>query len=101
MTQSRTAELLLSERSRVVASKDQVSCDLAGEAAMLNLKSGTYFCLDRVGARVWSMLQNPVTLAEIRQVMLDEFDVESERLEADLRELIADLAEHGLIDITE
>jgi len=38
----------------VFASKDQISCDLAGEAAILELKSGTYFGLDEVGAVVWT-----------------------------------------------
>ncbi len=46
-------------------SRDQISCDLAGEAPILNLKSGVYFGLDAVGARIWSLLQKPVMLAEI------------------------------------
>lgn len=95
------ARLHLSEDSRVVASKDQVSCDLAGEAALLNLKSGIYFGLDPVGARIWSVLQSSVTFGQIRDTMLDEYEVDPERLEADLRTLISDLAEHGLIEITE
>jgi len=89
------------EGSRIAASKDQVSCDLAGEAAILNLKSGVYFGLDPVGARVWSLLQKPVTLAEICDTLTQEYDVERDRLEADLRELISDLTEHGLVQIAE
>lgn len=95
------APTCLSEGSRLIVSKDQVSCDLAGEAAILNVKSGVYFGLDPVGARVWSVLQNPVTFAELRQMMLDEYEVGADRLEADLRDLIADLAEHGLLEVTE
>ncbi|MGO9603687.1 MAG: PqqD family protein [Candidatus Binataceae bacterium] len=93
--------LSLPEGSRVAASRDQVSCDLAGEAAILNLKSGVYFGLDPVGARVWSLLQNPLTLAEICDALSQEYDVERGRLEADLRELISDLTEHGLVRIAE
>ena len=33
------------------ASSDQVSCDLAGEAAILNLKTGTYYALNPRSAR--------------------------------------------------
>ena len=40
----------ISDRSIVVAAKDQVSCDLAGEAAILNMKNGVYYGLDPVGA---------------------------------------------------
>ena len=95
------ARLSFTERSRLVASRDQVSCDLAGEAALLNLKSGVYFGLDQIGARIWHVLQKPTSLAEIRITMLREYDVEPERLDTDLRELISDLAQHGLIEISE
>ncbi len=91
----------ITERSRLVVAADQVSCDLAGEVAILNLKSGIYFGLDPVGASVWNSLQKPVTLAELCDRMVEEYDVERARLEADLRDLICDLAEHGLIEISE
>jgi hypothetical protein len=39
----------ISERTIVVAAAVQVSCDLAGEAAILTLQSGVYFGLNAVG----------------------------------------------------
>jgi hypothetical protein len=38
--------------SIVVASPDQVSADLGGDAAILQLKDGVYYSLDPVGARM-------------------------------------------------
>jgi hypothetical protein len=38
--------------SIVVVTKEQVSADLSGEAAILNLKSGIYYGLDTVGASI-------------------------------------------------
>jgi len=98
---AKMVRLSLTERSRLVASKDQVSCDLAGEAALLNLKSGVYFGLDPVGARIWRALQEPTSLGEIRAAILREYDVEPDRLDTDLRELVSDLAQHGLVEISE
>ena len=89
----------LAIESRIVASKDQVSCDLAGEAAILNLKNSVYYGLDPVGARVWNLIQEPKTLAEIRDTLLGIYDVDSLKLESDLRALLSELAEQGLIDI--
>jgi len=91
----------LSENTRVVASKDQVSCDLAGEAAILNLKNGVYYGLDPVGARIWTLIQEQRTFAELRETLLAEYEVEAAQLEADLRALLAQLAEQQLIEITE
>ena len=89
----------LSDDSRISVTQDQVSCDLAGEAAILNLKNSVYYGLDPVGARVWNLIQEPKTLAEIRDTLLGIYDVDSLKLESDLRALLTELAEQGLIDI--
>jgi hypothetical protein len=87
-----------SDESRVVASKDQVSCDLAGEAAILNLQTGVYFGLDPVGADIWKLLQEPRTVGQIRDAMLALYEVDPPTLDEDIRILLNQLAEHGLID---
>ncbi len=85
----------------VEVSKEQVSCDLDGEAAILNLKNGVYYSLDSVGARIWQLLQQPRTLDQIRTVVLEEYDVEPQRCERDLQELLQKLASEGLIEVKE
>lgn len=89
----------ISDGSRITLSSNQVSCDLAGEVAILNLENGVYYGLDAVGARIWTLLQEPVTFAQIREAMLLEFDVDADVLETDLRQLLSDLVTQGLIDI--
>lgn len=89
----------LTGSSRVVVTKNQVSCDLDGETAILNLENGVYYGLNPVGARIWNFLQEPRTFAEIRGVLLEEYDVEATRLEKDLRILVAQLAAEGLVEI--
>jgi hypothetical protein len=85
--------------SVVVAVKDQVSCDLAGEAAILNIKSGLYYGLDPVGARIWSLMQEPRPVAEIQDAIAAEYDVEPERCALDLAELLQKLLAEGLIEL--
>ncbi len=89
----------ISDRSVVVAAKDQVSCDLAGEAAILNVKSGVYYGLDPVGARIWSLLQEPRAVVEIQSAITSEYDVEPERCAADLTSLLEELLAEGLIEV--
>ncbi len=90
----------LTDQSRLVVVKDQVSCDLAGEAAILNVENGVYYGLNSVGARVWNLIKAPKTFGEVRDTLLAEYDVDAARLEGDLRDLLSRLAEQGLIDIT-
>src|SRR5881409_1384530 len=88
-----------SPASIVVAIRDQVSADLAGEAAILNLKSGVYYGLDAVGARIWQLIQEPRTVASIRTVLLSEYEVDPDRCERDLLLLLHALADAGLLEI--
>ena len=86
--------------SSVVVAKDQVSSDLGGEVAILDLKAATYYGLDNVGARVWSLIQEPRTVVEIRDIVVSEYEVEAERCERDLIALLQSLADKGLIEVT-
>jgi hypothetical protein len=89
----------LSAGSSVVATKDQVSSDLGGEVAILNLEADTYYGLDAVGARIWSLIQEPRTVEEIRDVLVSEYEVEPDRCESDLIALLQGLADEGLIEV--
>ena len=89
----------LSEESRIVASKEQVSCDLAGEAAILSLKNGVYYGLNPVGSRIWNLIQTPRTFGELRTILLNEYNVEAPELEQDMARLFRELSEHKLVEI--
>ncbi len=89
----------VSQRSIVVAAKDQVSSDLGGETAILDLKAGMYYGLDDVGARVWDLIQEPRDVGDIRDILLEEYDVAPERCERDLLALLQRLADEGLIEV--
>jgi hypothetical protein len=90
----------ISADSRIVLSKDQASCDLAGERAVVNLKSGVYYGLDPMGTRIWMLLQEPLTFAALCDSVMQDYDVEGPRLESDMREFLSELAHQGLVEIT-
>jgi hypothetical protein len=77
-----------------------VSCDLGGEAAIVNLKNGVYYGLDPVGARVWNLLRAPITFAQLLDALLCVYEVERLRLESDMRGFLNQLAEQGLVEIS-
>jgi len=89
----------LSGRSMVVVSQDQVSCDLSGESAILNLKAGVYYGLNEVGTRIWKLIQEPRRVGDLRDAILEEYEVEPDRCEADIMVLLQDLLDNGLIEV--
>jgi hypothetical protein len=91
--------VLLTDDTRVVLSPQQLSCDLAGEAAIVNLTTGVYFGVDTVGARVWNLMREETTFGELRASIAAVYAVQPDRLELDLRAFLHQLADHGLIEI--
>ena len=89
----------LSLHSIVVAASEQVSCPLGEESAILNLKNSVYYGMNPVGARVWDLLKQPQSVTELRNALLDEYEVEPERCESDLFGLLEKLRSEGLIDV--
>lgn len=92
-------ETRLSVHSVVSASPEQVSCPLDDESAILNLKNSVYYGMNAVGTRVWNLLQKPRSVGELRDALLEEYDVEAERCEQDLLDLLEKMRVEGLIEV--
>ncbi len=73
--------------------------EVGGEMILLDLDLGNYYGLNEVGCRVWSLLVAKATFGEIEERLFDEFEVDRSTLASDLRRVLRDLAEHGLIDV--
>jgi hypothetical protein len=84
---------------KIQLSGDVVTRELAGEAVLLDLASGTYFGLDEVGTRVWGLLAEHGSLDPVVAALLEEYDVEEATVRADLDRLIDALQEKGLVRI--
>ena len=89
----------LSLQTTVIVSSQQVSCPLGDEAAILNMKNSVYYGMNPVGATVWNLLKQPKTVAEIRDAILQEYEVEEKRCEQDLLTLLEEMRSEGLIEV--
>jgi hypothetical protein len=91
----------MNDQTRVSASIEQVSCNLDGDVVILNLKNSTYYELNPVAARVWDLLQTPIPIGDVRQVLVNEYDVTEERVRRELAQLLTELKQHGLLVVVE
>lgn len=86
--------------SIVIAAPDQVSTQLEGQVVILNLKSGGYFGLSAVGARIWQLLEKPIEVRRIRDTILAEYQIDAERCEKDILSILDNMQQAGLIEIS-
>src|SRR5262245_31368766 len=89
----------MGDATRLCARSGQSSCRLGDESVVLDLKQGRYFGMNDVAARVLELLDRPRSLAELKETLVAEYDVEPARCEADLGALASRLVELGLVEI--
>ena len=78
----------------------QVMARVVGdETVILDLTSGTYYGLDPVGARIWQLMSEGQTLAQVCDTMLAEYEVTREDIERDVAALAQTLLEKNLLSI--
>ena len=84
----------------VVAASDRVvSCELLGEAVILDAESERYFGLNAVGASLWKLIQAPRRVGELVPALTAEYEVGPERCEDDILALLGRLDAEGLIEV--
>jgi hypothetical protein len=89
----------LSRSSKIVVNKDVVSCDLGGETAMLEMKEGVYYGLNEMGTVIWELIQEPITILELVDIILKDYEVDEETCFMDIVELIDQMVENKLVDV--
>ncbi len=90
---------MIALQTKVVATKNQISTDMSDETVILNLQNGVYYGLDPVGTYIWKLIQEPTDVETVRDAVLNEYDVEPDRCEQDIMNLLQELIEQGLVEV--
>lgn len=67
--------------------------ELAGEKVMIDFETGKYFMIKGVGNDIWDMIQTPVSVGEIIEKLLAEYDVSEEECSASVCTFLEKLKE--------
>ena len=85
------------DRTVLRLSPDVQGTTMEGETVLLDLSTGRYYTLNRVGSVIWDHCTGHSTMSDIHAVLCDRFDVASERALGDLVALIRQLDQEGLL----
>lgn len=86
--------------TRIVASEQQVACEVADEVVLLSMQNGQYYGLNAVGASIWRLIQKPRTLDEVRNGLLTEYeDVSAETCTTETLAFVTNMLGLGLVQL--
>lgn len=71
------------------------------EVVLLHLERKTYFSLNPTGGRIWAGLKQGLTLGEVSQRIQEVFEVEADRADRSVLELVEDLAKQDLVRVAD
>jgi Coenzyme PQQ synthesis protein D (PqqD) len=90
---------IISMLSVVKITKQGLCRSLDREMAILNLQNSTYYGLDPVGAFIWSLMQRHTSVRELRDAMLKKYEVDEQRCERELLDLLQRMRSEGLVEV--
>ena len=93
--------LMITEQSTIAVVPGLTAADLGGEAVVLDPNSGRYYGLNELGARIFDLTRKPRSVERIMEALLQEYDVEAEKLKEDLLAFLHEMEQRQLIEVTD
>lgn len=88
----------ISEKSVVIRNNNIDVTEIDSEKVMMDLNKGRYFSLNKVGSRIWDMLENKIMVQDLINLLLNEYDVNYEECKEKVLNYLNDLYKGGLIE---
>lgn len=96
---SREAATDVSLDSVAVRNETMIFTDLDDIVVMMDADKGLYYELDSVGARIWSLLETARPVAQLCDVLVEEYDVTPDACRRDILDFLAQAAELGIVEV--
>lgn len=87
----------LTEDTPVRWSESAISTEVDGELIALDVNRGVCYGLNRIGTRIWQLLDTPRSARQISEVLVQEFDVSPDVCTEETLSLLRDLAAAELV----
>ncbi len=84
--------------SIISVSSDVMVRKVGEESVLLDLKTERYLGLDDVSARFWDLLTSGGSIQSAYETLVEEFEVDPERLRKDLDDFVQELLQFGLVE---
>lgn len=78
-----------------------VWANMDGDLVMLEADSEYYYGIGGIGPRIWDLLEQPMSIAHLSDVVCSKFRVEEEQCRKDLLVFLGQLLDAGLVQRVE
>ncbi len=81
----------------MIINNNIIAKDLQGDMVLLNKENGDYFTLNSIGSEVYNYICDRKETEEIIDLLFGKYDIEYDKLKADVISLIDELKEKNIL----
>ena len=67
------------------------------EVILMSIEADSYFGLDPIASRIWELLEQPLSVEELVEKLMEEYEVDADTCQQDVQALLEDMQGRGLI----
>ncbi|HPQ29769.1 MAG TPA: PqqD family protein [Desulfobacteraceae bacterium] len=82
---------------RYIRNSKTISGRLSDELVMMDIDKGKYFSLNPVATRIWDLLVLPLTIDELCDRLMEEYEVDAEQCRTEVTEVINEMVKLGVV----
>jgi hypothetical protein len=79
-------------------SSQMLYSEVDGDVTMMSVETGKYYSLRNVGARIWRLMERPISPEQICTQLMAEYRVDRERCEGEVIRVIQQMASEGIVE---
>lgn len=88
---------MLTKETTIKKSPNAIESEIDGDVVLMNLDNNEYYSMDNIGSTIWKMLEEPKTIAEILEQLMEIYDVSAETCEKDTMKFLNQLLDKKII----
>ena len=93
-----TATTDINPQTLLARSNQVLYSEVDGDVTMMSVENGKYYSLKEVGARIWALLEQPMSPEQICSQLMVEYRVDRERCEGEVIRVMRQMALEGIVE---
>ncbi len=94
-----TSTAFINETSHVKRDPSLLSSSVDDDLILFSADQGMYYGTQAVGSRIWALIEDEVSVAEVCDRLLEEFSVDRVTCKREVLHFIEQLAEEGMVTV--
>jgi hypothetical protein len=87
----------ITSETRLQRKSDLLFNEIDGEVVMLSIENSEYYGIDKVGSRIWELLEKSISFKELINKLMGEYEVSEQQCMDDTLDFLSILIEKKLI----